>query len=74
MCHLQARIVYDPVNKILRKLYLRCLSCTWIVFSVKYRDEPGQKPCENRENVLGSGITLALLNAVGKTFFCMHKL
>ena len=24
--------------------------------------------------VLGSGITLALLNAVGKTFFCMHKL
>ena len=57
MCHLQVRIVDDPVSKIVRKLYLRCLSCMWIVclfvfigfFSVKYRDEPGQKPCENRE-------------------------
>ena len=41
MSHLQVRIVDDPVSKIVRKLYLRCLSCTWIVVSVKYRDEPG---------------------------------
>ena len=49
MCHLQVRIVDDPVSKIVRKLYLRCLSCTWIFFSVKHRHEPGQTSCENRE-------------------------
>ena len=31
MYHLQVHIVDDPVSKIVRKLYLRCLSCTRIV-------------------------------------------
>ena len=35
MCHLQVRIVDNPVSKIVRKIYLRCSSCTWIAFSVK---------------------------------------
>ena len=49
MCHLKVRTVDDPVSKIVRKLYLRYLSGTWIFFSVKYRDEPGQTPFENQE-------------------------
>ena len=31
MCHLQVRIVDDPVGKIVKKLYLPCLSFTGIV-------------------------------------------
>ena len=47
MCHLQIHIVDDPVSNIVENLYLRCLYVD--VFSVKYRDEPCQTPCVNRE-------------------------
>ena len=46
---MQVRTVDNPVGKIVRKLYLPCLSCTRIVSEVKYHDEPGQMPCESPE-------------------------